>query len=87
MLFSPLKKDQMGGRLSIRSSNQQVFTADPIPSKPITNFCKRTGTEAFAFLHPYDLESMSRSLRLVSRCGIQWQLSPCQVRTKLVDTI
>ena len=46
--------------------------------------CEIIGIEVFAFLHFCDLESRSRSIRQVSKCGVQLYLSLKQVWIKLI---
>ena len=61
------------------SSNQQVSTAYQIPTS-----CAINDAEIFAFSNHSDLESRSRSSRIVQSWRVQWYLSSHQVWTKLV---
>ena len=59
-----------------------VSTINQIPSKTFQG-CEKNGAEVFAFLHYSDLESKSKSLRLVSKDRVQYYISSGKVWIKI----
>ena len=89
LLSKSYKKDSLTSILNRRNKIRMRFMT-PVSLNTYPNsfqinwkLCQTIATEVFPFSHTCDLESSSRSMKLVWKCRVQQCLSPYQVWIKL----